>query len=213
MFQRATYSVYWPGYREDINKFQSVCSTCRRIAPSNPAMPPSTPLDLPSFPFQSICMDFFTYAAKNYLIIVDRYTNWLTIQRLLKDNTSNVIKALREYFSNFGICDTLSSDGASVFTSAEMSQFSYRWGFKERISSAYFPRSNKRAEVGVKNAKRLIQDNLTSNGNLDCDKLCRALLIHRNTPDPTTNVSPAQLVFGHALKDHIPSPRGVMRKE
>ena len=205
MFQRATTSVYWPGYRQDINRFQATCHTCRRIAPSNPAMPPSPSLDFPSYPFQSICTDFFTHAAKNYLIIVDRYTNWLSIARLAKDDSSHVIKILREYFSTYGICDTLSSDGASVYTSAEMAQFSARWGFTHRISSSYFPRSNKRAEVGVKSAKRMIQDNIAPNGDLDTDKLCRALLVHRNTPDPMTNISPAQLVFGRNIKDHIPA--------
>ena len=208
MFQRASNTVYWPGYRQDINAFQAACSTCRRIAPSNPCMPPSTPLDTPTYPFQSICADFCTFSAKNYLIIVDRYSNWLSIIRLTKDNSSNLIMALRDYFSHFGICSTLSSDGASVFTSAEMAEFRSRWGFKHRVSSAYFPRSNKRAEVGVKSAKRLIQDNLSPNGDLNTDKFCRALLIHRNTPDPSTNVSPAQLVFGRPLKDHIPAPVG-----
>ena len=208
MFQRATNTVYWPAYRQDINTFQSACTTCRRIAPSNPCMPPSTPLDFPEYPFQSICMDFFTHAAKNYLIIVDRYSNWLSVLKLPKDTSSNVIKALREYFTHFGICSTLSSDGASVFTSAEMAEFRTRWGFKQRISSAYFPRSNKRAEVGVKSAKRLIQDNLSPNGDLNNDKFARSLLIHRNTPDPSTNLSPAQLVFGRPLKDHIPAPLG-----
>ena len=206
MFQRASNTVYWPGYRQDINAFQASCNTCRRIAPSNPCMPPSTPLEVPNSPFESICADFFSYAAKNYLIIVDRYTNWLAIFRLAKDDTSHLIQALREYFCYFGVCSTLSTDGASVFTSTEMAEFRSRWGFKHRISSAYFPRSNKRAEVGVKSAKRLIQDNLNPNGDLNTDKFARALMIHRNTPDPTTNISPAQLVYGRQLKDHIPVP-------
>ena len=153
-------------------------------------------------------MDFFTHTAKNYLIIVDRYSNWLSVLKLDKDTCSNVIKALREYFTHFGVCSTLSSDGASVFTSAEMAEFHTRWGFQQRISSTYFPRSNKRAEIGVNSAKRLIQDNLSPNGDLKNDKFARSLPIHRNTPDPTTNLSPAQLVFGRPLKDHIPAPVG-----
>ena len=31
-----------------------------------------------------------------------------------------------------------------------------------------------------------------------------ALLQHRNCPDPTTELSPAQIVFGRTLKDHLP---------
>ena len=208
MFQRACSTVYWPSYRQDINAFQAACSTCRRIAPSNPDMPPSTPLDIPEYPFQSICCDFFTHAAKNYLVIVDRYSNWLSVLKLSRDDSSNIIKALRDYFSHFGIASTFSTDGASVFTSAQTMEFCRRWGVKQRVSSAYYPRSNKRAEIGVKSAKRLIQDNLSPNGDLDTDRFARALLIHRNTPDPLTNLSPAQIVFGRNLRDHIPAPVG-----
>ena len=89
-----------------------------------------------------------------------------------------------------------------------MTAFCSRWGVNQRVSSAYYPRSNKRAEVGVKSAKRLIQDNLKSNGDLDTDKFARALLIHRNTPDPMTNLSPAMIVFGRPIIDHIPTPPG-----
>ena len=115
MFQRASNAVYWPGYRQDINAFQASCNTCRRIAPSNPCMPPSTPLEVPNSPFESICADFFSYAAKNYLIIVDRYTNWLAVFRLAKDDTSHLIQALREYFCYFGVCSTLYGRSFSVY--------------------------------------------------------------------------------------------------
>ena len=215
MFQRASSDLYWPGYRQDINAYQAACSTCRRIAPSNPDMPPSTPLDMPEYPFQSICADFFSHAGRTYLIIVDRYSNWLSIQKLTRDNSTNLINTFRDYFTHFGIATILSSDGASIFTSTETMDFFRRWGVKQRISSAYYPRSNKRAEIGVKSAKRLIQDNLRPNGDLDSDKFARALLIHRNTPDPSTNLSPANIVFGRPLRDHIPAPIGhyIPRKE
>ena len=32
----------------------------------------------------------------------------------------------------------------------------------------------------------------------------QALLSHRNTPDPESQVSPAQIVYGRAIRDHIP---------
>merc|ERR1719154_652447 len=116
MFSRASSTLYWPCYRQEINDFQAACSTCRRIAPSNPSMPPSDQPEIPEYPFQSICADFFTHAAKNYLIVVDRYSHWLSIMKLTRDNSSHLIQALRDYFTHFGIATTISSDGASIFT-------------------------------------------------------------------------------------------------
>ena len=69
------------------------------------------------------------------------------------------------------------------------------------MSSAYFPQSNGRAEVAVKKIKRLLGDNVKPNGSLNNDNLLRALLQVRNTPDHESNLSPAEIIFGHPLRD------------
>ena len=135
-------------------------------------------------------MDFFQVQGRSYLVIVDKYSGWLSVLHFVKDTSANVVKAIREYFMTFGVCETLCSDGASTFTSHELKDFLYRWGVKHRISSAYHPTSNKRAEVAVKSAKRLIRENTGNNGSIVTDKMVRALLAHRNTPDPVSGLSP-----------------------
>ena len=86
-----------------------------------------------------------------------------------------------------------------------MKAFLNRWGMHHRVSSAYYPRANKRAEVGVKSAKRLVMENLGPGGSLDTDKFARALLVHRNCPDAESGLSPAQIIFGRELRDHLPA--------
>ena len=102
---------------------------------------------------------------------------------LNRDTSADLIVALRGYFATFGVPEVFSSDGASIFTSFAFKDFCSRWGIQQRISSAYYPRSNKRSELAVKHAKRLVQDSLGPNGNLDTDSMARALLSYRNTPD------------------------------
>jgi hypothetical protein len=75
------------------------------------------------------------------------------------------------------------------------------WNIHHRVSSAYHSQSNGRAEVAVKSAKRLLRKNLGPNGSLDTDKLLRAMLQLRNTPDPDCKVSPAEIIFGRPLRD------------
>ena len=72
-----------------------------------------------------------------------------------------------------------------------------------RVSSAYWPRSNTRAEVGVKFTKRLLRSNVAHNGYINSDKLVRVLMQLRNTPEHWSNVSPSQILFGKPLRDTL----------
>ena len=61
-----------------------------------------------------------------------------------------------------------------------------------------------RAESAVKSAKRIVLDNTKSDGSPDLDRIARALLQHRNTPDSEYGISPAQLVYGRPMRDFLP---------
>jgi len=65
------------------------------------------------------------------------------------------------------------------------------------MSSVAFPRSNCRAEIGVKTAKRLITDNTGSYGEL----IHRAILQYWNAPDHDTKLSPAIIIFKRLISD------------
>ena len=99
-------------------------------------------------------------------------------------------------FVTFGVAEELSSDGGPEFVAAITKEFYERWGTRHRLSSAYLPASNGRAEQAVKVAKRLIEGNIGPTGSLDTDSLAAALLQHRNTPDRESGLSPAQVLFG-----------------
>ena len=61
-----------------------------------------------------------------------------------------------------------------------------------------------RAESAVKSAKRIVLDNSKSDGSPDLDRISRALLQHRNTPDSEYGISPAQMVYGRPMRDFLP---------
>ena len=218
MQARATDSVYWPNLKQDLVRTRAECRSCQHNAPSNPSAPPE-PVIHPLYPFHSICSDFFSIGGMHYLAIVDRYSNWLSIFTLPKDDSKHLIQVLRQYFTRWGIPVVLTTDGASVYTSQEMKTFLARYGVKHRVSAAYYPRGNKRSEVAVKSARRLVMDNLSPRGSVDTDRLARALLSHRNQPDPTSGLSPSMVIFGRMLRDHLPlqqekfQPRAEWRME
>ena len=76
------------------------------------------------------------------------------------------------------------------------------------MSSAYYAQSNGRAEAAVKTAKRILMDHVSSQGTMDHDAVARALLSHRNTPVQDVGLSPAMMLYGQPIKDHLPALRG-----
>ena len=104
----------------------------------------------------------------------------------------------------FGVPIEMSNDGGPEYKSKEFGEFLTRWGVKLRMSSAYHPSSNGRAEVAVKATKRAMRDNIGPDGRLNGDKFARALMLLRNTPDRETGLSPAEVLLGRRLRDALP---------
>ena len=162
--------------------------------PTQPNTPPE-PLPDVHYPFQQICGNYLQVAGYAYPVLVDRYLGWPTVIRAQKTSAAELVLSLREFFQVFGVCEEFSLDGGKQFTSREVELFFGSWGVKHRVSSAYVPHGNTRAEVAVKSMKRLIRNNLGPGGSLDTDRFSQAIMEYRNTPDRDTGCSPAQVVF------------------
>ena len=203
MMLRAGDSVWWPGLHADIERTRQSCHSCDVSTPSQPAAPP-TPLPSPAYPFEQVCADYFSYGSHKYLVIVDRFSNWVSVFKIKKgDGAEVLVKLLRQHFLTFGASTELATDGGLEFVSSTTQNFLKVWGVHHRLSSAYHPHANQRSELGVKLAKRLIRENTDGSGNLDNDKFARALMNYRNTPCRDMKLSPAQIVFGRQIRDHL----------
>ena len=209
MESRARLNVWWPGLSNHIEKRRAACQICTQIAPSQPEMPPVPP-ERPEYPMQRICSDIAYLGGKTYLVIVDRFTNWPSVYPA--DGSKGVIKALRYHFVTYGAAEELSTDGGPEYLAAETQEFLRKWRVHHRVSSAYYPKSNLRAELGVKVIKRLLRENVGAGGTLDTDKVARALLGYRNTPNQELGRSPAQLLYGRTLRDYLPGTSEMLRQ-
>ena len=207
MVSRASGSVWWPGINEDIKVVRSGCRTCDANTPSQPKEPPA-PLPGLQYPFQQVCADYFTLEAREYLVIVDRYSGWPSVHQARRGDAKELVSILRSHCGTFGAPEVLTTDGGPQLVARETEDFLKTWGITHRISSAYNPHGNTRAELGVKSMKRMVRSNLGPGGSLETDSFSQALMEYRNTPDRDTGRSPAQVVFGRQLRDFIPVSPG-----
>ena len=136
----------------------------------------------PVYPFQQAVADLFQTNGSTYLAYADRLTGWLEVAHFPYEATSSKLATqFRKYFERWGAPEEVSVDGGTNLTSEEISAFFKRWGVKMRISSAYYPQSNGRAEAAVKSAKRLLMVNTGAGGSLDTDATATAILQYLNT--------------------------------
>ena len=206
MVSRAEGSFFWPGMTSAIEETRARCTACNRMAPIQPN-PPPTPPTRPVYPFQAICADYFSRGGHHYLVAVDRYSNWPIVEENA-EGSKGLIAAIRRVFVTFGFAEELSSDGGSEFKAGATKTFLKNWGIRHRISSLANPHSNCRAEVGVKTVKRMLVGSPGPGGSLNTAAFQRAMLAYRNTPDPMSKVSPAEIIFERRIRDFIRVPPG-----
>ena len=204
--QRARLTVYWPGIDNDIENIITACQLCQDHLPSNPREPiVSKPR--PLCPFQEVAVDFCTYGGKQFLIIVDCYTDWPDIIPMgTNTSTPQLITALRSAFCRTAIPDVLWSDGGPQFTAKAFQTFATQWGFTHQTSSPTYPQNNGKVEATVKSMKKILAASW-NHCQLNDNRLCRALLQYRNTPSRQDGLSPAQKLYGHPIQDTLPAHR------
>ena len=115
------------------------------------------------------------------------------------------MSALLNVFRHIGIPEALWSDGGPEFTSYQFRDFLRKWGVLHHTSSPHYPRSDGRAESGVKAAKKLLRRCWDLHRcRLDDEAWTRGILQQWNTPG-SHGASPAQIIYGRPIRDTLPS--------
>ena len=150
--------------------------------------------------------DYFSLKGSTWLVLVDRFSGWVSVFHYPQEATaSDLVKTMKSVWCTFGVPENFASDNGTQFMSHIFQSFLKEWGVTyHRVSSSYFPHSNLRAETAVKSAKRILLNNTKSDGSPIWDKIYKALMAHRNTPDLEWKLSPAQLIFGRPVRDFLP---------
>uniref|UniRef100_A0A6B0V714 RNA-directed DNA polymerase n=1 Tax=Ixodes ricinus TaxID=34613 RepID=A0A6B0V714_IXORI len=184
--KRARESIYWPGMSEDIKRLVLSCPICE----SKQKKPPSEPLmmkEVPKLPWERVAIDLFDFNGKTNIAIVESYSGFIDNSELRNASSSEVIAALKRWFSTHGIQRILESDNGACFVAREFQDFKRKWGFDHVTSSPRYPKSNGLAERAVQVVKNILKK-CTEDGS----DVQLALLNLRNVPRDGELGSPTQ---------------------
>ncbi|ODN00004.1 Transposon Tf2-6 polyprotein [Orchesella cincta] len=209
--RRARQAVFWPNISNDVKNLVRGCNECASRLPSHQKEPMLVEQSC-SRPFQCVGVDLFKYAGFEYLVMVDKFSGWLSVAKCgHSTNTSRVIHLLKQMMINVGIPEKLISDNGPQFSSFEFKNWVQKWGIVHDPSSPHYPQANGLAESGVKAASHLIAKT-SPNGDLTTDAFQLGLMELRNTPRADGR-SPAELVFGFPIRTKLPLHRAQFAKE
>jgi len=185
---RAVQVVWWPGLTRDVREMVKSCGICMRLR--RVAVEPLQQTPLPERAWWRVGIDLFEKDGKDFLVVVDYYSRFLTVHELTIDTSSHtIVKVLEELFCTLGIPNTVVSDNGPQFISEKFKKFIDRWDIAHVTSSPRYPQSNGEAERAVQTAKSLMSKNLNYQA---------ALCAYRDTP-VSGKYSPAQLMFGRSM--------------
>ena len=196
--RRARDTVYWPGLNKDINNMTGKCETCLKYR-NKQTKEPMTVTDVTTTPWHKVGMDLFHLKGKDYLVVIDYFSNYPEMA-LLSSTTSNcVITHAKSIFARHGIPHTVMSDNGPCFSSKEWQDFAKVYDFKHVTSSPLYAQSNGKAEKGVHILKQLLKKAADS-----ASDPYLALLSYRASP-LECGLSPAELLMNRKLRTTLPT--------
>ncbi|XP_013875375.1 uncharacterized protein K02A2.6 [Austrofundulus limnaeus] len=195
--RRARETVFWPGINRDIERMIGACETCQKHR-NKQTKEPMIIADMPVAPWQKVGMDLFHLQGKDYLIVIDYYSNFPEMALLSSVSSACVITHAKSIFSRHGIPYTISSDNGPCFSSKEWKKFANQYGFEHITSSPLYPQSNGKAEKGVHILKQLLKKAADSGSDPYL-----ALLSYRASP-LECGLSPGELLMNRKLRTTLP---------
>ena len=135
---RARLALFWPGMNAVIEKTVTNYNTFQTHRHANQT---ETLLNHPIFalPWQVVASDLFHFDGRDYVLVVDYYSNYPEVEYLRDTTSTTVISKIKGILACHGRCQKLVSDNGPQFS--EFWRFSKQCEFVHTTSSPAYPTS------------------------------------------------------------------------
>lgn len=199
---------FWPRVKRDVSAYIKTCHVCQLTGKPNQGIKPAPlqPIPAVSEPFAHLIIDCVgplpsaKSGCKYLLTVMCQSTRYPAAYPLRSITTKNVVKALTQFISVFGIPKVVQSDQGSNFSAHMFAQVLKLLRVKHSQSSAYHAQSQGALERFHQTLKALLRAYCTE---LDKDweeGLPWLMLAAREAVQESTGFSPNELVFGHKVR-------------
>jgi hypothetical protein len=189
---------------EDCFKYYKGCQACQRFGKIQMVPTSIMNLIIQQWPFRGWGMDMiskinppFSKCHQYILAITDHFTKWMEAIPMKSVTSKDVINFIKEHFIHmFGIPQTITTDGGSVFISKEFKKFTADVGIKLIRSSPYYAQANGQVEASNQSLIKLIKRKIDEHPRRWHEVLSEALWAHHISCHGATKTSPYHLVYG-----------------
>lgn len=203
---RLTAEYYWPGIWKDVENWVKSCDTCQRVGkPTDKLKAPMCLVPVITEPFRRLIIDIVgplpaAQTGHRYILTAlcpaTKFPEAVPLREL---SSAQVVDALLSIFARVGFPAEIQSDNGSVFSSQLTTTFLERCGMKIIHSSVHHPQSN--AVERMHSVLKRVLRALCYEHKTDWESCLPATMFAlRSVPHETTGFSPAELVYGRALR-------------
>lgn len=196
---RARSLYYWPGMNAQIREMIQSCGVCEKFTRNNQKEQLSQD-ERPRYPYHIVAMDLFEYAGRDFISIIDSYSNFLVSIKLNNKTSGHIIEKIQAVFNQIGYPTVIRCDN-SPFGSSQFAQFANKFNIEFRYSSPRYAQSNGLAEKGVAIAKNIIKRCFEAN---KVENIQFCILEYNTTPVASLGMAPSELFFGRLIKGRLP---------
>ncbi|KXJ80858.1 hypothetical protein RP20_CCG023067 [Aedes albopictus] len=196
--------IWFPEMDKLVEKVVKACKPCQMTA--LPDKPNPIGRRIPTQPWEDLAMDFKEGLpdGKSLFVVVCYTSRFIQVEVMKPATSQKVISALLKMFASLGVPRSITADNGPQFRSEELKQFCVSYGVHLNLTTPYWPEQNGAVERQMRNIGRRIKISVIQGTNWEAD-LLDYLIMYHSTPQETTGVSPARMLFGREMRNSLPS--------
>ena len=177
-----------------VKNFVSTCPDCQSFVDKKTSEPLS-PHTVPEKNWSKVAVDLFgEMPSKNHVVVIQDLASRFPAAKLVKSTkSSNVLPAMADIYDNFGNPEVQLSDNGPPFNSQAMRNFCEARNIVMEKTPPLHPSANP-AETFMKSVGKTMKI-ASQHGTNEKEALTHLLTNYRDTPHPSTGVTPNDMLF------------------